>query len=48
MPLIVLSYRVTVKSIERVADHASRIASKSMEIQSLIPSLITEKLREIE
>jgi phosphate uptake regulator len=42
-----LSYRVTVKSIERVADHASRIASKSMEIQSLIPSLITEKLEKL-
>ena len=31
-----LSYRSTVKSIVRVADHAARIAIKSMEIHSTI------------
>jgi phosphate uptake regulator len=39
-----LSYRVTVKSIERVADHATRIAIKSMENHETIPESIVEKL----
>jgi phosphate uptake regulator len=39
-----LSYRVTVKSIERVADHATRIAIKSMENHESIPVIIMEKL----
>ncbi len=39
-----LSYRVTVKSIERVADHATRIAIKSLEIQNAISVEIIEKL----
>lgn len=42
-----LSYRVTVKSIERVADHASRIAAKSMQINSKIPNAITEKIENL-
>ena len=42
-----LSYRVTVKSIERVADHATRIAIKSMEIHSTIPVKTMEKLEKL-
>jgi len=42
-----LSYRVTVKSIERVADHATRIAIKSMEIDNVIPIIIMEKLEKL-
>ena len=42
-----LSYRVTVKSIERVADHATRIAIKSMEIHGTIPVKTMEKLEKL-
>jgi phosphate uptake regulator len=42
-----LSYRVTVKSIERVADHATRIAIKCLEINKDIPLSIIEKLEKL-
>ncbi len=42
-----LSYRVTVKSIERVADHATRIAKKSMENPDIIPVFIIDKLENL-
>jgi phosphate uptake regulator len=42
-----LSYRVTVKSIERVADHATRIAIKSLEIQEEISVAVIEKLEKL-
>lgn len=42
-----LSYRVTVKSIERVADHATRIAIKCLEIDKDIPLSVIEKLEKL-
>lgn len=42
-----LSYRVTVKSIERVADHATRIAIKCLEINKDISLSIIEKLEKL-
>jgi phosphate uptake regulator len=42
-----LSYRATVKSIERVADHATRIAIKSMDNPDPVPELIMEKLEKL-
>lgn len=42
-----LSYRVAVKSIERVADHASRVAAKSIEIQNPIPAMIYDKIEKL-
>ena len=39
-----LSYRVTVKSIERIADHASKIAEKCMHIKNKIPYEILEQI----
>ncbi len=42
-----LSYRVTVKSIERVADHATRIAIKSMENPYPIPVSVMDKLEKL-
>jgi phosphate uptake regulator len=42
-----LSYRVTVKSIERVADHATRIAIKCLEINKDISLLVIEKLEKL-
>lgn len=42
-----LSYRVTVKSIERVADHATRIAIKCLEINQDISLAVIEKLEKL-
>lgn len=42
-----LSYRVTVKSIERVADHATRIAIKFLEIHEEISVAVIEKLEKL-
>src|ERR671936_1347664 len=39
-----LSYRVAVKSIERVADHASGIADKCIKIQEKIPKDVYQKV----
>lgn len=40
-----LSYRLAVKSIERIADHASKISEKCLSIKSKIPSEILENVR---
>ena len=42
-----LSYRLAVKSIERIADHASKISEKCIFIQSKIPSEILENLKDM-
>jgi phosphate uptake regulator len=42
-----LSYRVTVKSIERVADHATRIAIKCLEIDKDVSLTVIEKLEKL-
>ena len=42
-----LSYRVTVKSIERVADHATRIAIKCLEINQDISLAVIDKLEKL-
>lgn len=40
-----LSYRLAVKSIERIADHASKISEKCIFVKSKIPSEILENLK---
>ena len=42
-----LSYRLAVKSIERIADHASRIAEKCLDITEKIPSDILSDIRKM-
>ncbi|MGD1834590.1 MAG: PhoU domain-containing protein [Nitrososphaeraceae archaeon] len=42
-----LSYRLAVKSIERIADHASRIAEKCLDINEKIPSDILSDIRKM-
>ena len=42
-----LGYRATVKSIERVADHATRIAIKSMNNPDPVPVWIMERLEKL-
>jgi phosphate uptake regulator len=39
-----LSYRVAVRSIERVADHAARIADKSLKITASVPQEVFQKI----
>jgi phosphate uptake regulator len=42
-----LSYRVTVKSVERIADHASSIAEKVKEMKEKPPSRLIQKIDEM-
>jgi phosphate uptake regulator len=42
-----LSYRLAVKSIERIADHASKFAEKSLSIKEKIPSDILENIKKM-
>jgi phosphate uptake regulator len=39
-----LSYRVAVRSIERVADHAAGIADKSLRIKARVPKELFQKM----
>src|SRR5918996_1536387 len=42
-----LSYRLAVKSIERIADHASKFAEKSLSIKEKIPHDILDKIKKM-
>ena len=42
-----LSYRLAVKSIERIADHASKFAEKSLSIKEKIPPDILENIKKM-
>jgi phosphate uptake regulator len=46
-PADCISYHVAVKSIERIADHATGIAIKSAKIQGKLPDKIFDKVREM-
>jgi phosphate uptake regulator len=46
-PADCISYHVAVKSIERIADHATGIAMKSEKIQEKLPDKVFEKVQEM-
>jgi phosphate uptake regulator len=46
-PADCISYHVAVKSIERIADHATGIAMKSEKIQQKLPDKVFEKVQEM-
>ena len=46
-PADCISYHVAVKSIERIADHATGIAMKSAKIQEKLPNKVFDKVKEM-